>query len=98
MCFEVVELDRAAVYRHRGSYDGYLRSKQERLEVLLNALLLTDENAFPVLDDVENNTGLGGLVTRAMLQRVLRIVLETDADTDTDDNNTITTTTIHDLC
>ena len=58
--------------------------KQERLEVLLNALLLTDENAFPVLDDVENNTGLGGLVTRAMLQRVLRIVLETDADTDTD--------------
>jgi len=54
--------------------------KQERLEVLLNALLLTEHNAFPVLDDVENNTGLGGLVTRAMLQRVLRIVLETDDD------------------
>ena len=35
-----------------------------------------------MLDDVENNTGLGGLVTRAMLQRVLRIVLETDDDDD----------------
>ena len=58
--------------------------KQERLEVLLNALLLTEHNAFPVLDDVENNTGLGGLVTRAMLQRVLRIVLETDDDDDDD--------------
>ena len=58
--------------------------KQERLEVLLNALLLTEHNAFPVLDDVENNTGLGGLVTRAMLQRVLRIVLETDDDDDAD--------------
>jgi hypothetical protein len=44
--------------------------------VLLNALLLTEHNAFPVLEDVENNTGLRGLVTRAMLQRVLRIVLE----------------------
>ena len=30
--------------------------KQERLEVLLNALLLTEHNAFPVLDDVENET------------------------------------------
>ena len=49
---------------------------QERMKVLLNALLLTEHNAFPVLEDVEQNTGLKGLVTRAMLQRVLRIVLE----------------------
>ena len=49
---------------------------QERMQVLLNALLLTEHNAFPVLDDVENNLGLRGLVTRAMLQRVLRVVLE----------------------
>lgn len=49
---------------------------QERLQVLLNALILTEHNAFPVLEDVEGNTGLRGLVTRAMLQRVLRIVLE----------------------
>jgi hypothetical protein len=33
--------------------------------VLLNALLMTEHNAFPVLEDVENNKGLRGLVTRA---------------------------------
>jgi chloride channel 7 len=49
---------------------------QERLEVLLNAVLLTEHNAFPVLEDVERNGGLLGLVTRATLQRVLRVVLE----------------------
>ena len=48
----------------------------ERLQVLLNALILTEHNAFPVLEDVETGTGLKGLVTRAMLQRVLRVVLE----------------------
>ena len=71
--------------------------KQERLEVLLNALLLTEHNAFPVLDDVENNTGLGGLVTRAMLQRVLRIVLETDDD-DADATTTTTRTRTRTRC
>ena len=55
---------------------------QERLQVLLNALLLTEHNAFPVLDDVENHRGLEGLVTRAMLQRVLRAVLERGDDAD----------------
>jgi len=49
---------------------------QERLQVLLNALLLTEHNAFPVLEDVDKNTGFRGLVTRAMLQRVVRVVLE----------------------
>ena len=50
--------------------------KKERLRVLLNALLLTEHNAFPVLEDVERNERVVGLVTRAMLQRVLRMVLE----------------------
>ena len=50
--------------------------QQERLRVLLNALLLTEHNAFPVLEDVERNERVVGLVTRAMLQRVLRMVLE----------------------
>ena len=58
---------------------------QERLQVLLNALLLTEHNAFPVLDDVENHRGLEGLVTRAMLQRVLRMVLERGDDADEPD-------------
>jgi chloride channel 7 len=49
---------------------------RERLRVLLNALLLTEHNAFPVLEDVERNERVVGLVTRAMLQRVLRMVFE----------------------
>lgn len=56
----------------------------ERLSVLLNALLLTDHNAFPVLEDVQKSEKIVGLVTRAMLQRVLRVVLE---ETDDDDEN-----------
>ena len=58
----------------RGPVIGF--RKKERLRVLLNALLLTEHNAFPVLEDVERNERVVGLVTRAMLQRVLRMVLE----------------------
>ena len=66
--------------KRRGIVIAFL--PQERLQVLLNALLLTEHNAFPVLDDVENHRGLEGLVTRAMLQRVLRAVLERGDDAD----------------
>ena len=53
---------------------------QERLEVLLNAVLLTEHNAFPVLEDVERNERVVGLVTRAMLQRAPDGLEEAEAE------------------
>ena len=68
--------------KSRGSVIAF--RPRENLRVLLNALLLTDHNAFPVLEDVQKSEKMVGLVTRAMLQRVLRVVLE-ETDDETDD-------------